>query len=171
MPTSSNQSSELLHGYAIEKRDPSKLSSELATLLRLLKDGGAVDVVSAELEIPHATALYVLLHEGAVVGLGTIKQEREWYAERVQSAEKSHHPFNVKMLELGYVVVADEHGGKHLSGHIADAILADYRAATCSQPRTVPKMKSTLKNRGFVQKGKEWDGERDPLSLWLRSRS
>jgi len=71
---------------------------------------------------------------------------------------------------LGYVVVADEHGGKHLSGHIADALLADYDGDLFATTDHA-KMKSTLEKRGFVQKGKEWDGDRDTLSLWLRTRS
>jgi hypothetical protein len=170
MPTPTNRSSKLPDGYALENRDPSNLEpAELATMLQLLDVGAAVSVPSAKQEIPHATTFLVLLHEGKIVGLGAIKQEREWYAELVQSEKKSHYPFSTKMLELGYVVVASEHGGKHLSGHIADALLANYDGdlfATTDDPR----MKATLEKRGFVQKGKEWKDGRDMLSLWLRSK-
>ncbi|MDE2184521.1 MAG: hypothetical protein KGJ78_15995 [Alphaproteobacteria bacterium] len=138
------------------------------TVLKILGDGKAVDVASAKVELPHVTALVLLRHHDAIVGVGTIKPERVWYAKDVQSAKKSGHPFDPKTLELGYVVVAQDHQDKKLSSHIADALLAGHKGALFATTDK-EKMKSALGHRGFVQHGNEWKGRNGTkLSLWLR---
>lgn len=155
-------------GYAIAETRWSALDkSQQQAVLQILDEGKAVSVRSAKKELPHVTTLVLLRHHDAIVGVGTIKPERVWYAGDVQSPEKSGHRFDPKMLELGYVVVHNDHCDKKLSGDIANALLARHKgplfATTDDQ-----KMKYTLGNRDFTQNGKEWKGIRGTLSLWLR---
>lgn len=164
--------SPLPDGYTRELRlPPVRLTAaEFMAALDLLTAGEAVSVASAREEIPRAKALALVKKDGELVGIGTIKSERRWYAEDVQAAEKSGFKFDSDMLELGYVAVSAKHGGKHFSGRIVDALLSHYDGslfATTDHAR----MKSTLANRGFVREGKEWEGQRGTLSLWLLMRS
>ena len=157
---------ELPEGYMLVRCDPAELSPNMIdAVIAVLQAGGAVDVNSARDAIPAATALFLLLYRGELVGLGAIKGGRPWYARRVQ--ERSGHAFDQAMLELGYVSVCPGHTRLHLSGHIVDALLSEYDGALFATTDH-ERMKSTLGHRGFVQYGVEWDGDRGALSLWLR---
>jgi hypothetical protein len=137
------------------------------TVLLLLKEGGAVSIASVRQELPHATTFLLLTYAGVIVGVGAIKSERVRYAELVQSDQRSGYPFDPKTLELGYVVVAEDHRNKGLSGDITSTLLNRYKGALFA---TTDKenMKCSLSHRGFKQHGKEWKGNRGTLSLWLR---
>jgi hypothetical protein len=97
--------------------------------------------------------------------LGAVKEERPWYAARIE--EKSEHVFDSTMLELGYVAVCPGHRGLRLSGRIVDALLVTYGGALFATTDDTY-MKYTLGNRGFKRHGVEWKGDRGFLSLWLR---
>jgi len=159
---------ELPEGYALGETRWTDLNPvQQQNVLKILDDGRAVSVASAKLELPKVATLVLLQHHEVIVGMGTIKQERIWYAKDVQSAQKSGHAFDPKMRELGYVVVHNDHQNKKLSGHIANALLARHDgplfATTDAQT-----MKYALGNRGFTRHGREWKGQRGTLSLWLR---
>ncbi len=159
---------ELPQGYVLSDARWRDLdASQQQVVLQILEDGKAVGVASAKKELPNVTALVLLRHHETIVGVGTIKPERVWYAEDVQSAKKSGHSFDPKMLELGYVVIHHDHHNKGLSGDIASALLARHDGPLFATT-DARAMKYTLGNRGFVQHGKEWKGKRGTLSLWLR---
>ncbi|MDE2184648.1 MAG: hypothetical protein KGJ78_16635 [Alphaproteobacteria bacterium] len=162
-----NRERALPEGYAITDarwRDLTK--DQQQTVLQILKNGGAVSVSSAKKALPNATALVLLRHHGAIVGIGTIKPERVGYAKDKQAPEKAGYAFDPKMLELGYVVVHNDHRNKKLSGDIVTALLTRYDGPLFATT-DAPNMKHTLRNRDFVQRGQEWKGKRGTLSLWL----
>lgn len=158
----------LPEGYAIaETRWHDLDKTQKQSVLQILRHGKAVSVQSAATELPNVTSLVLLWYQDAIVGVGTIKPERVWYAEAIQSPQKSGHVFDPKMLELGYIVVQEAHRDKKLSGDIANALL-DRHDGPLFATTDAQNMKYTLGNRGFVQLGKEWKGKRGRLSLWLR---
>jgi hypothetical protein len=71
------------------------------------------------------------------------------------------------MLELGYVAVRASHRNQGLSTRIFDALLSAHKGplfATTSSD----KMKHLNRKLGFIQRGTEWQGKKDRLSLWIR---
>jgi GNAT superfamily N-acetyltransferase len=104
--------------------------------------------------------------DGVIVGVGAIKRVRVTYAKSV--GDKSCVTFPADTHELGYVAVHPNHQGKGLSHRIVRALLTEYQGrlfATTSSER----MKHTLKQAGFVQKGKGWKGRTGTLSFWERT--
>jgi hypothetical protein len=141
---------------------------EIKALVAVLNEGGAVDLMKAEAEFPHALTVAIVRDDEDIVGVGAVKQQRPPYATRIASAEYSGFSFDPKMHELGYVAVLKANrGGK--CGAIVDSLLKTFKGslwATTFDDR----MKSTLKHRGFVQRGKEWPSENGdhPVSLWIK---
>lgn len=162
-----NRKRALPEGYAIADARWCDLNKDQQqTVLQTLKEGGAVSVPSAKQTLPNAT-MVLLHHHDAIVGVGAIKPERVRYAKGKQTSNTSGYAFNPTTLELGYVVVHDDHRDKKLSGDIVTALLDRYDGPLFATT-DVQTMKYTLGNRGFVQRGQKWEGERGTLSLWLR---
>lgn len=102
-----------------------------------------------------------------IVGVGAIKRERREYAAHI--AAKSGVDFPSETLELGYVAVAPEHRGHHLSDCLVRALLKQHKGrlfATTSSEY----MKDTLIRADFRTGGKECRGRKFLLSLWLREK-
>jgi hypothetical protein len=153
-------------GYAVTTPAANKLGpSEIAACLAIIKTGDAVDLMSAKRELPLATAIALTWKDRQIVGVGTIKRERREYAAGV--AAKSGAEFPSETLELGYVAVAPEHRGHHLSDCLIKALLKRHKgrlfATTYSEY-----MKDALIRADFRAGGKEWKGRNFMLSLWLR---
>jgi hypothetical protein len=144
---------------------------EIKACVVVLKEGDAVDITKAEEELPHAVTVAILRVGEDVVGVGAIKQQRPLYAKKIASAKYSGFSFDPKMHELGYVAVLKANRGGQ-SGPIVDSLLKTSKGslwATTFDDR----MKSTLKHRGFVQRGKEWPSENGEhqVSLWIKCDS
>ena len=153
--------------FQVEVCDPTKLTTgDRAQIEAILRAGRAVNVVSAMSEIPHAPALALARRDGKIVGIGAIKRPRPDYAKQKQ--RDANVTFDTEIAELGYVAIDDKFRDNHLSGRIADKLLAAYPGPLFSTTDD-EKMKSTLGNRGFLQKGDTWKGDRGVLSLWLRN--
>lgn len=153
-------------GYAMTTPAAGKLGpSEIAACLAIIKTGEAVDLMSAKRELPLATAIALAWKDKQIVGVGAIKRQRCEYAAGI--AEKSGVEFSPKMLELGYVAVAPEHRGHHLSDCLIRALLKQHKgrlfATTYSEY-----MKDALIRADFRTGGKEWKGKKSMLSLWVR---
>jgi hypothetical protein len=153
-------------GYAVTTPTANKvLPSNLAACIAIIKGGEAVDWISAKRELPLATALALAWQHKQIVGVGALKRERREYAADV--AAKSGVDFPPETLELGYIAVAPEHRGHHLSDCIVKALLKQHKgqlfATTYSEY-----MKDTLVRADFRHGGKEWKGRKFMLSLWLR---
>lgn len=153
--------------FQVEVCDPTTLTTQDRTQIEaILRAGGAVNVVSALSEIPHAPALALARRDGKIVGIGAIKRPRPDYAKQKQ--KDANVTFDTEIAELGYVAIDENFRDNHLSGHIADKLLSAYPGPLFSTTDD-EKMKSTLGNRGFLQKGGTWKGDRGVLSLWLRN--
>jgi hypothetical protein len=136
-----------------------------AACVALIAEGGAVNVQTAASELPKASVVATVRRDGLLVGVGAIKRERPDYAS--EKAELSGFDFDPNTTELGYVAVAKEHRQRELSSRIVRALTADCHDrlfATTDDPY----MKRTLGHARFTQRGKEWDGQRGRLSLWIR---
>lgn len=134
-----------------------------ARCIAIIAEGEAVDPVSAARELPVAQRVAIARRGDEIVGVGVIKRKRTSYAAGI--SKKSGHDFDAATPELGYVAVAKHHQGARLSGRIVARLIGDGDLfSTTSNPR----MKKTLTRAGFIQKGQEWKGRNDPLSLWIR---
>lgn len=136
-----------------------------AACVAIIKSGEAVDPESAEAELPRASVVAVARRAKQIVGVGAIKRIRPGYA--FDKAYKSGVTFAPDTQELGYVAVDPAHQGKGLSHRIVAALLSKNDGplfATTSSDR----MKQTLAKSGFVQKGREWKGQKGQLSMWMR---
>jgi hypothetical protein len=105
------------------------------------------------------------LKDKQIVGVGTIKRERRDYAAGI--AAKSGVDFPDETLELGYVAVAREHGGHHLSDCIVRALLKRYSGRLFATTYN-EFMKDALIRAGFQNNGKEWKGRKHMLSFWQK---
>jgi hypothetical protein len=141
---------------------------EIKACVVVLKEGGAVNLKKAEMELPKAVRVVIVRVGADVVGVGAIKQQRPPCAKRIASAECSGFSFDPIMHELGYVAVLKANRGGQ-SGPIVDSLLQTFKGplwATTFNDR----MKSTLEHRGFVQRGKEWLSKNGKyqVSLWIK---
>jgi hypothetical protein len=136
--------------------------------MAVLKEGDAVNLKKAAGELPKAVMVAIVRDGQEVVGVGAIKQQRPDYANRIASAKYSGFSFDPKMHELGYVAVLKANRGGQ-SGPIVDALLKTFKGSLWATTFNA-KMKSTLKHRGFLQRGKEWTSENGAhqVSLWIR---
>ena len=158
---------ERLAQYVVNTCAPSDLSgSELAACLAIIKAGDAVAVESEKLR--RAKLLAVARRGNEIVGVGSVKRERIKYA--LDIAKKSGFPFPVQTQELGYVAVDHQHRRKDLSHRLVAALLAVEQGGLFAT--TYDKhMKKTLTAAGFAQKGKEWLGQKDRVSLWIKTEA
>ena len=134
----------------------------------ILKAGGAVEPVSVA-QLRRATKLVLATKGVEIVGVGTIKGIRKNYTARVAGPKKSGFAFPAETPELGYIAVDPAHRQKGLSHGLLDALLKDQEAALFATTYD-PRMKKTLSAAGFTEKGKEWKGREQMLSLWLRDQ-
>jgi len=142
--------------------------ADLDACIAILLAGGAVNVVSARSELPKAATLAIARYEhsqGPIVGLGAIKRRRPQYA--LKQSENSGIIFDPSSLELGYIAVDPKHRQKGLAGNLLSDLVSRYNGPLWATTDAVW-MKKALAREGFVQRGREWQGSRGVLSLWLR---
>jgi hypothetical protein len=160
---------ETSHNQGIQNKVGNDLSpDEIKSCAAVLKEGDAVDFKTAERELPHAVTVAIMRVGEDVVGVGAIKRQRPRYAKKIASAKCSGYSFDPQIHELGYVAVLKANRG-HQSRRIVDSLLKTFKGplwATAFNDR----MKSTLKHRSFVQRGKEWPSENGEgqVSLWIK---
>jgi predicted GNAT family N-acyltransferase len=142
------------------------VAKDLAACIAIIKQGDAVDWESAAKELPRATALAIVYKGAQIVGIGAIKRERRTYAARVSN--NSGVSFPPETLELGYVAIALDHRGQHLSHRIVSALLSRYSARLFATTYNA-RMKATLETAGFEKKGKEWKGKKHMLTFWEKA--
>jgi hypothetical protein len=94
---------------------------------------------------------------------GAIKKPRPAYTSSL--ARKSGATFDLTMPELGYIAVHDGHRGKGLLERLTKARRPPRRSlfATTDNDR----MKRVLRRHSFERRGRQWQGNRGMLSLWI----
>jgi hypothetical protein len=150
---------------AIAYRPAELSSSERADCIRIVQQGSAVNPKSAAYELPRAVRIAVLRAGTELIGAGAIKRRRSKYA--LDIARQSQFPFDPDRHELGYIAIDKKYRGNHLSHKILATLLSNYDRplfATTDSKR----MRSSLRKAGFRREGKEWEGNRGRLSLWLK---
>ena len=154
--------------YDVHTFRPSEFSrEEIGKCLSVIKNGSAVDFASASKQLPIARIVAVVRTEKEIVGVGVIKRPRPQYASKI--ARKSEFPFDVNMLELGYVAREPSHRGHNLSEKVVSKLLFVLPDVPLFATTSNEKMKEVLKAAGFVQRGKGWCGTRNNrLSLWVK---
>jgi GNAT superfamily N-acetyltransferase len=152
--------------YEVNACAPGALSrEELETCAAIIEMGGAVDPDSMVRDLPRAIVIAIARKGDQIVGVGAIKPVRPKYAAKI--ARNSGITIPAETLELGYVAVKDAHRGHGLSHRISEILITSHAGrlfATTDDKR----MKKTLSEAGFVQKGIEWPGHRATLSFWER---
>lgn len=145
---------------------PDELSNaEIERCVAIIRSGEAVDPEAAAAELPLASALAVARRGSVIVGVGAIKRVRIRYASRV--AKESGFTFDPKTPELGYVAVDENHRRQGLSHRILEALVAKHGGKLFVTTDSEG-MKKTLAAGGFEQQGREWEGNRGQLSLWIK---
>lgn len=155
--------------YNVQVLQPNELSKlEIERCLSLVNEGGALTVRFTENQFRQSTSVCVVRSGNEIVGVGVIKPTRPQYASGI--AKKAHFNFDQNMLELGYVARDPSHHGYSLSERIVAGLLSYCPDSSLFATTSSQKMKQTLEQSGFVQKGIEWLGRnKKELSLWLKS--
>jgi hypothetical protein len=149
--------------YSVECYDGVLEEVDLERCIAIIRAGGAADVDAAKLR--RAMVLVLAKRENEIVGIGTIKGVRTRYAAGI--AEKSGFAFAPETRELGYVAVDARHRGKRISHRIGGELLGARNGALFATTDN-EQMKKSLGAAGFVQEGREWNGNRGQLSLWIK---
>lgn len=153
--------------YEVKPCAPDELTpEELKRCMALIGDGGAVNPNTMKRDLPRSQVLAIARHHGQIVGVGVIKPVRKRYSAGI--AVESGYSFPAETPELGYVSVDPTHQEHGLSHKIAELLVSQHPGrlfATTDSPR----MKKTLADAGFRQKGGEWPGERGVLSFWEKT--
>jgi GNAT superfamily N-acetyltransferase len=150
--------------YSVGASSPGELTAEeLAACVDLIAGGGAVAVTPEKLR--QARMFAVARTADAIVGVGSIK--RDWPQRAVGIARTSGFDFPKETPELGYIAVAAEHQGKGLSHRLVGTLLKAVHGAAFATTDD-ERMKRTLLAAGFARQGREWQGHRGLLSLWMK---
>jgi predicted amidohydrolase len=150
--------------YSIERCAGDVDEADLEKCVSIIRSGGAVNVDIAKLR--SATVLVLAKRGADVVGIGSVKRIRPDYAAGI--ADKSGFPLTPDSPELGYIAVDDRHRGNGLSHRLVGELLRE-RSGGLFATTDDKYMKRTLVSAGFVQRGREWEGNRGLLSLWIKS--
>ena len=150
--------------YRIERCVGDADGVDLEKCVFIIRAGGAVNVDATKLQ--RATVLVLAKRGSEIVGVGSVKGVRPDYAASI--ATKSGFPLMPETPELGYIAVDDRHRGNRLSYRLVRELLRD-RIGSLFATTDAEYMKPALLAAGFIQEGREWDGDRGRLSLWLRS--
>lgn len=145
-----------------------------AAIAQLVKDGGAIvgTIAQIRLRLGNTRALALLREAGTgrIVGFAALKTPSAGYrAAKFDVAGVPLAAFE-QAPELGYVVIADDMRGQRLSGALVDEIarqLVGPAFATTDNKM----MHSNLARAGFERVGREWQGHKGQLSLWVLDRS
>lgn len=151
--------------FVVERTSADKLTeAELQRCVALVRSGEAVKKGFGAQSLMRTSMLVVARRGGEIAAVGAIKKPRAYTAT---TAENAGYDVSVDTPELGYIAVDKVHRGNHLSTRIVDTLLKD-RKGSLFATTDEPKVKKVLKDAGFEPKGKEWQGERGQLSLWIK---
>lgn len=140
------------------------------SIAQIVKDGGAiVGNIKQVINRLSRTQMLLLFRDQAndrIVGVVALKTPSQKYrANKFAAAGVPITGFKMA-LELGYVVVAEDMRGRRLSGDLVNAIkrcITEPVFATTDSNT----MKNNLTRSGFTMAGKEWQGQKAMLSLWI----
>jgi GNAT superfamily N-acetyltransferase len=151
------------------QRSPNEISpAELAEIERLIADAGEVYPARLRQNLPHAVRI-VTAHAGdRLVGASAVKTPPADYVEKI--ATRAAYPDLAGFREeFGYSAVLPEFRRQGVGA----AMLSEWlRKQTVGAFATVRKlnapMNALVARHGFFRVGREWQGRRGTLCLWVR---
>ena len=156
--------------YQVERCVPATLNdTDLDQCIALLSTGGALAAIPTKPHLRSANVVVLAKTEGDIVGLGVVKRVRPRYTADVCGEGKSGFRFLPDTPELGYIVVDPTHQRKKLSYRLVAELVNSGNDRLFSTTDSLP-MKKALAGAGFIQRGKEWPGQRGQLSLWFKGK-
>jgi predicted GNAT family N-acyltransferase len=139
----------------------------LEEFVELVKDGGAVDPESVKKKLPKVVTVAFIEHNGKMIAVAAKKKPNQNNAARI--SKSSGYQLSQDIPELGYVAVAHDYQGHHLSTKVMRRILVEFGDATVFATTSDSKMKGLLAKNGFRWVGHEWESKRPQmLSLWIK---
>jgi hypothetical protein len=144
------------------------------SVAQLVVDGGAVvgNVKQLARRLKSTQMLALLREQGTdrVIGVASLKIPQPGYRmKKFDDAGIGIRGYEVAP-ELGYVVVAKDMRGKRLSGRLVDLIAKKIREPTFATTDS-DTMKKNLLRSGFARVGRDWNGQKGALSLWILTPS
>jgi GNAT superfamily N-acetyltransferase len=150
------------------QRNPNEISSiELAKIGKLIASSGEVYRARLRENLPRVARIVTAYSGNQLVAASAVKLPRPDYVRRI--AERAAYPRLAGFTEeFGYSVVLPQFRGKGIGA----AMLAELlRTQTVSTFATVRKanapMNALLARYGFERVGKQWEGRRGALCLWI----
>jgi predicted GNAT family N-acyltransferase len=146
----------------VELKSPAKCAeAELSRFCGIVVEAGEVDPDGLEDRVRKAEILAFLRLDDAIIAVGALKRQRTDYVARVfRKAEAK--TFSAKFaLELGWVVVIDDHRKKGYSNYVV-AALVDTATGQNIYATSITKrfaMHAALLRYGFQRDGVEWESE------------
>jgi predicted GNAT family N-acyltransferase len=144
------------------------------SVAQLVVAGGAViGTVGQIAERLNNSRRLVLLRQKAndrLVGVASLKSPNSDY--RLKKFADAHVAIAgyEGALELGYVTVAKDMRGQRLSSRLVELVVKDIHEPTFATTDS-DTMKNNLSRSGFKRVGREWQGRRGALSLWILTPS
>lgn len=142
-------------------------AAESTQCMQILRDGGAVDTITAKRGLDVANKIAVAKSGRDIIGLAVLKADRPAYASKI--AGSSGSSIEKSAIELGYVAVRSDSRKQGIAKSLLNALMsvADSPLFATTSSNAMKKM---LSDEGFRKTGKTWDGKTGRLSLWQRDR-
>ncbi|WP_448658283.1 hypothetical protein ACPVPU_12520 [Sphingomonas sp. CJ99] len=139
-------------------------------IAQLIQEGGAINGTKEEilLRLQRTRKIAVLSERenGRVVGVAALKTPtRNYRQKKFTDAGFAITGFE-KALELGYIVTHADWRGHQLSGGLIDLILHEITAPAFATTDS-DTMRKNLTRSGFTRVGRDWQGNKGALSLWI----
>jgi GNAT superfamily N-acetyltransferase len=151
------------------QRSPSEIPpAELAEIEALIANGGEVYRARLRENLPRAARIVTAHAEDRLVGASAVKIPSPDYTARI--AARAAFPDLANFPEeFGYSVVLPEFRGQGFGAAMLAERLRKQTAGVFATVRmTNAPMNVLLARHGFKQVGKQWDGRRGALCLWVR---
>jgi len=126
---------------------------------------GTVEDLLARLKRTRCVALLRKTGTNCIVAVAAWKQPAATYRRNNFAAAGTPITGFEAAPELGYVVIAPDMRGKHLSGSLVDVIVRQITEPTFATTDSNT-MRNNLQRSGFTRVGQDWKGKKGMLSLW-----
>jgi RimJ/RimL family protein N-acetyltransferase len=140
----------------------------------IVVDARAVRAEGLDDRMKRAAALVFLKLDSEIIGVGALKRQRPKYTADIFNKANAKSAASNYGLELGWVVVSEDHRGRNYSPLIAEALVAHAANkpvyATCLS--TNKPMHKTLMKHQFKRDGGEWpstEHKGENLILFVRN--
>jgi ribosomal protein S18 acetylase RimI-like enzyme len=151
------------------QRRPSEIPpAELAEIEALIANGGEVYRARLRENLPHVARIVTAHAEDRLVGASAVKIPSPDYQARI-AARAAFPDLADFPEEFGYSVVLPEFRGQGFgAAMLAERLRKQTVGVFATVRRTNAPMNALLDRQGFIRVGREWQGRRGALRLWVR---